>query len=615
MTNYYTEEWKWLLKNAIDWKTILPLYYSSFPTEDFENEEELQDFFEEILTQVSQWSDRSIAPRARLLDEKGAGVIENDCTVPSKELQEFYKEAAELGFFGLAVPEKYDGLGAPVTLSLFGTAQIGRGCSASFIQMGAFIFTADMLERFCSPEICEKYIPQIVAGKISGCMCLTEPNSGSDVGSLRTKAVATEDGKYLLNGAKIFISNGGGGLALVLARKEGAPQGLKGLSLFFVEEWTEVDGKKHHNYKITKNEDKMGLHGSFTCEVLFENSVATQVGSDDEGFKIMLHLMNEARIATGIQALGGIEACLERAFSYAQERKQFGKPVADLPLMKRNLANYKAEMDAFRALIVDTISWYDIYQKLDLKAQHGTTLSTEEKQLFFKAKKCVRRRTPIVKYYGSEAYANLSLKAIQVHGGYGFMKEYDVERLHRDSIGALLYEGTSQIQSLMSLKDLLKAILSNPKRWFGSLIKGHPFAGYIEGCEQTTKTFREAQYSFKKNFTSLVIKCLRLNNISVFLHPKNWQKQENIDRLMIHAETCCQALSYLETLRVLDQHAQMDDSRKELFWNYYELVMPRLAGIYSDWKIYKPEKDASDASPHEMTDSQVEETPELSSVS
>jgi alkylation response protein AidB-like acyl-CoA dehydrogenase len=248
--------------------------------------------------------------------------------------------------------------------------------------------------------------------------------------------------------------------------------------MFFVREWIDIPGseQKKHNYKITKIEEKMGMHGSVTCEVVYDNTVGILVGGENDGFKLMLHLMNEARISVGLQGLGGIEASVGAAVEYAATRKQFGKPLNELPLMKRNLRDWETERDAFRVLMVDTLSHFDISSHLHLKKLHTGDLNEKEDALYRKASKVVRRRTPLVKYYGAEANATLSQKAIQAFGGYGFMQEYDVERLHRDSFGALLYEGTSQIQALMAMKDFVKVLIKKPGKFLQSLMASHPLS-------------------------------------------------------------------------------------------------------------------------------------------
>jgi len=423
-------------------------------------------------------------------------------------------------------------------------------------------------------------------------MCLTEAGAGSDVGAIKTSAVKQADGTYLLNGAKIFITNAAGGLGFVLARVKGAPEGLAGLSLFFVEQDLEVDGKTRLNYRVTKDEHKLGLHGSFTCEVVYEDTVARIIGQENEGFHHMLYLMNEARIGVGFQALGGIEACLAYAREYALTRTQFGKPLLELPLYRRNFEDWETERDAIRAMLVDTGSHFDIYQRLDLELRHTGELCEDKRKQHQAALKWVRRRTPLVKYYCAEAYTKLSQMAVQALGGYGFMREYDAERYHRDSFGPLLYEGTSQIQALMAMKDVMKYIMKNPGRFFQTIFYSHPFGVYFSEDNEYQRDFINLQYRFKKALSSLLMRVFKpglekwdFAELAKLFKAKTWFTEEKFELLMEHAETLCQAMAYLETLRVLAVHATREPGRGELFRRYAILVKPRFAAIFEDWDV------------------------------
>ena len=592
--NYYTDEneWQWLFKNAIDWDRIIPLYYPEFPSADgFNNKEEVIAFIEEMITATGEWTGGPVTERARKLDEDGAGTIKDGYTVPSEALQAFYDEAKELQVIGLSAPTELGGMGAPVIANLLAFTQMNRACMSSATQLGFFTSMIDMLERFADKEDAERLIPQIIAGDLSGSMCLTEPGAGSDLGNIQTTAVEQENGTYLLNRSKLFITNGGGGLGFVLARIKGAPEGLHGISLFLCEQTLEENGEKKRNYEITKNEHKMGLHGSFTCEVVYENSKAKLIGKPHNGFRYMLHLMNEARIAVGLQSVGGIEGCLAYARNYAEEREQFGKNLMEHPLYARNMHDWETERDAFRALMVDTVNHFDVYQRLDLFKRQGKELTAEQEKEYQHSKKWTRRRTPLVKMYGAETFTRLSQRAIQALGGYGFIEEYDVSRYHRDSFAALLYEGTSQIQALMAMKDLMKFIMRNPAKYFTGLVNANPIANFFGAGSEEESRFNSLQYDFKKNFVKLLIKTLKPGTnvgdpaeAKKFFNAKEWLKEENVMKLTVHAETIALALSYLETLRVLAKHAGMDDSRKDLFTRYCKLVTPRLSSIYEDWR-------------------------------
>jgi len=578
----------------VDWDAIIPIYYPSFPTEEgFNSKEEVISFFEEILSNTGDWTANKIAPRARKLDSVGSGQLVDGHVQITEPLKELYEEAKNLEIFGLGVSKHYGGLGLPLIVPMIAFGQMNRACISSATQICFFTSIADMIERFGDEASKEKLIPKIVRGEISGSMCLTEPGAGSDVGSLRASATKQADGTYHINGTKIFITNGGGGLGLVLARIKGAPEGLAGISLFLAEEFIDENGTKKSNYKIGKIEEKMGLHGSMTCEVVYENTKAILMGKENEGFQIMLHLMNEARLAVGMQTLGGMEACLHFMRSYAETRTQFGRPLTELPLYKRNLEDYETERDAFRTLIVDTMSHFEFYQYFDMKERTTNDLSDKEQKLYKEAKKIIRRRTPLVKAYGAETYTLFSQRAIQGLGGYGFMQEYDAERLHRDSFGPLLYEGTTQIQALMAMKDLIKVVMKNPQKYFSVLIYTKTVGALFNGKNEFEKKMFELNYEFKKNLAKLLIKCLRpqldknLANIEKLFNLKSWQEQKGIESLMMHAETLQQALSYIEVLSILAQHAEKDAPRADLFYRYQRLVQPRLAGIYTDWKLFK----------------------------
>jgi alkylation response protein AidB-like acyl-CoA dehydrogenase len=582
--NFYSgdQEWKWMFKNGFDWKSILPLYYPNYPTEDeLTNEEEVKNFLEELLEQVGTWCAGSVSDMAEDFDRLGCGEVKDGTTVPNETLSKLYREANELAIHALPLPREHGGMEVPYSVHMLNINMISRANIGASAQISFFAALGDMIHRMCPKEYHEKYIPLIAAGELSGCMCMTEPGCGSDIGAMRTTGTKQADGTYLLNGTKSFITNAGGGVAFILSRTEGAKEGLAGLSLFFADHKNE-DGSL--NYEVVKNEEKMGMHGSFTCELLMENTKAHLVGKEGEGFSLMLELMNEARICTGLQALGGIEACTDYANNYAKERCQFGKPIGELPLLKRLLDDLDVEKRALRALCVDTMSYYDIFQRLNSKQHHTGELNEEESKLYKEARKWTRKRTPLIKYYLTEAYTRISTKAIQVLGGYGYMQEYPVERFHRDSFGPLLYEGTSQIQSLMAMKDLLKYTMKNPQQFFSSLLTKHPTVTKVSGGSEWDSEFDQVNYSFKKKVLKLMVKTLKPENQDL-LNITKWQEQESIEKLMIHAETICEGLSYLETLRVLRDHANKDQKRGELFMDYKKLVTPRLEGIYSDWLV------------------------------
>lgn len=584
--NYFSDssEWQWMFDHAIDWERILPLYYPTFPTEDgLESPQEVLSFLKEILGGVGDWASGSVKEIGELLDKQGAGEVRDGRTYPSEANQRMINEAKELQVFGLPLPREYGGMGMPNSVYMMTQNLLGRSCMCTTTLLGFYTSLGEMLRRYCPKEVQDEYIPMIVNGEISGSMNLTEPGCGSDLSAMKTTATPQEDGSYLINGSKIFITNGGGGLAFVLAKVKGDPDTLDGISMFFVRQ--DEPGVEGNNFNVDKTEEKMGMHGSFTTVITYENTVGHLVGKQGEGFKYMLHLMNEARILVGIQSLGGIEECLDYAEKYAKERVAFGRPISELPLMKRNLEDFGTERDAIRALIADTMSWFDLYLKLDNKMHDGHELTPEEKEVYKEASMWTRKRTPLIKYYATEAYTDLSKKAIQVLGGYGFIAEYPLERYHRDSFGPLLYEGTSQIQALMALKDTLKYVMKDPKKFLSGMFFKHPSTSLLNGDNEWSRKYKSIHYRFKKSLVSLVISCLKPEAWKDVFDPKKWQQEERFEELMVHSETICWALCYTETLRVLCDHANKDSSRADLYHRYHLLVEPKLEAIYKDWEI------------------------------
>ena len=574
--NYFTDsgEWRWLVKNAFDWKKI-----TKYSQDDFTLNE-----IESALEMVGKWSGAELAARAGLLDKEGAGTIENGKTVPGPLLSQTLSEARELGLFGLSAPTSFGGSGLPFSITILSFGLMARGCMATTCQLTFFNAIIDMFERYTSLELQQKFIPQIINGEISGSMGLTEPEAGSDLGNLKTKAVLQADGSYRLTGSKCFITNGGGGLGFTLARIEGAPAGVEGISLFLVEQEIDENGKKIANYKITKKEDKLGLSGTFTCEVVYENTKALLLGKAHEGFSYMLHLMNQSRIGVGVQAVAGMEASLGFMAEYAQTRVAFGKPIAQLPLYAHNLKQMEVERDAIRALVFDTLSHYDVYRVLSLKTAKGMELNTEEQEDYRASLKIVRKRTPLVKYYSSETNVTITAKVMQGLGSYGYSKEYPVERFHRESFGPLMYEGTSQIQALMALKDTLKELVKNPTSAMKSMLM--PASLKLNFDQDSLKQCQTLENGFQKNLTGLLFKTVSGDLLSVLkkmIKGENLLNDEAIEKLMIHAESITQGLSYLETLKVLAHHANINSERLSLFQDYHKLVLPRLIGIYAIW--------------------------------
>lgn len=388
-----------------------------------------------------------IAPRASSLNDKHYKIENNELVWPS-EAVESYNDLKEAGLLCTGVREEYSGFGLPGVITTM-IAEMMFQADAGFstiplLQSGV----AEIIESFGSESLKQEYLPKMVSGQYTGSMDLTEPNAGSDLGGIVTRAVE-KDGKIFIEGSKQFITNGAADVHLVLARdddKFSATKGsTKGLSLYLVPRKLNDLGNK---VILDRLEDKLGITSSPTLAISFDNAEGFLLGEKGKGFKHMLMLMNEARRGIGAQALGLIEAAYEDARQYALDRKQFGSPIMDLALVKKTLAEMKMHSEAIRALVYEAAFACDMERGLKGKDGREDELKKYSAQALL--------LTPMLKYYAAEKAVELTGNAIQVFGGVGFTREYNVERYFRDSVITRIYEGTSEIQASMFLGTVLQ---------------------------------------------------------------------------------------------------------------------------------------------------------------
>lgn len=384
---------------------------------------------------------------------KGGKVVAPECYKPA------YDSLCEGGWIGLATPEEVGGQGLPDIIGFPVTEYWMAGSIAFSMYPGLTRAALHLMNSCCDDAQKKKYMPKMIEGKWQGTMCLTEPAAGSAVGDLKSTAKKRPDGTYEITGSKIFISAGDHDMVenfihLVLARAEGSPAGIKGISLFLVPKHLVKDGGKlgaYNNVKCPKVEEKMGIHGSATCELVFGDEgtcVGELIGEVNEGIKNMFHMMNEARIGTGLQGHASASAAYLHAVAYAKDRVQgvaienmrdVNAPRVEIikhPDVRRMLLSMKSMVEGMRALIYRCV-WYGTLE----------TLATDkaEKQ---KYSDWLGMLTPVVKAYCSDEGFKVCRDAVQVYGGYGYTSDYPVEQYLRDCKIASIYEGTNAIQAL-----------------------------------------------------------------------------------------------------------------------------------------------------------------------
>ena len=409
------------------------------------------DNFDRVLELTGSVCDEVIAPNAESVDREGSHCSGGRVQYSAGTAQNL-KVMHQAGLSGFGLPRQYGGLNMPVTVFSAVGEMISRA-DASFQNVWGLQSCADTINEFGSPEQKEKYLKMASEGATMS-MDLTEPDAGSDLQSVMLKATEDpENGCWRLNGVKRFITNGDSDIHLVLARSEEGTTDGRGLSLFIYD-------KRNGGVNVRRIEDKMGIHGSPTCELVFNNAKAELCGDRRLGLiKYVMSLMNGARLGIATQSVGIQDAAWREAVAYAAERRQFGRNIDTFPAVYQMLAVMKAKVEASRSLMYETSRYVDIYKSLDQIAKIRT-LTPEERQESKRYSRLADALTPITKGMTSEFANQNAYDSIQIHGGSGFMRDYTCERLYRDARITSIYEGTTQLQVVAALRYVTSGVYS-----------------------------------------------------------------------------------------------------------------------------------------------------------
>ena len=420
------------------------------------------DLVKDILEEAAKINQNLILPLAKVGDENPA-VLENGVVRTPPGYKEAYQKYIEDGWTSLSCDPKYGGQGMPKTVSAFFDEMLSSASLSFKLYSELSIGAYNCINRHASDEIKNKYLPKMVEGKWSGTMCLTEPVCGTDLGLLKTKAEKQTDGTYKLSGQKIFITSGDQDLTeniihLVIARATDSPAGTKGISLFLVPKFVvNEDGTVGPRNGVSTGsiESKMGIKGSATCVLNFDEATGYMIGVKDKGLSAMFTMMNLERIVVGIQGLGLSEIAYQNSLTYAKERKQ-GKTnnsksnngadfIIEHADIRKSLLNMKSIIEGERALCF----W--LSQQTEVSLYHPDDKIKQE------ASDYVSLMTPVVKSLFTDLAMEITNDAMQIHGGYGYTKDQGIEQLYRDNRITPIYEGTNSVQAA----DLVFRKLSN----------------------------------------------------------------------------------------------------------------------------------------------------------
>ncbi len=370
----------------------------------------------ELLKQMyREFTINEVAPMAHEIDEE------------EKFPYETVDKMAECGMLGIPFPKEYGGEGGDYLGYTIAVEELSKACGTTGVILSAHTsLGASPIYEFGTQEQKQKYLVPLAKGEKLGAFGLTEPNAGTDASGQQTTAVLDGD-NYILNGSKIFITNAGPADVYIVMAMTDKSKGTRGISAFIVE-------KDTPGFSIGKKEKKLGIRGSATCELIFENCMIPKenlLGKVGQGFKIAMKTLDGGRIGIAAQALGIAQGALDATVTYVKERKQFGRSISAFQNTQFELANMKTKIEAARLLVYKAAN----------KKDEGKPFSVE---------------AAMAKLYASEVAMEVTTKAVQLHGGYGYTREYDVERMMRDAKITEIYEGTSEVQRMVISADLLK---------------------------------------------------------------------------------------------------------------------------------------------------------------
>jgi len=449
MANFYTDnkDLKFHLTHPL-MKKIVALKENNFVDKDKYDYapvdfEDTMDSYDKVMEIVGDISGEIVAPNAESVDAEGPSVVDNR-VVYAKGTKENHEAMANAGLVGISLPRKYGGLNFSITPYVMSGEIVSRA-DAGFGNIWGLQDCAETLHEFASDEINDEFLPKFNKGATAA-MDLTEPDAGSDLQAVMLKAHYDEKlGTWLLNGVKRFITNGDAHVSLVLARSEEGTTDGRGLSLFVYE-------NDQTTMSVRRIENKLGIKGSPTCELVFKDAPAKLVGDRKLGLiKYVMSLMNSARLGIGAQSVGISEAAYREALAYAKEREQFGKPIIQFPAVYEMLTDMEVKLKASRTMLYETCRFVDMYKAYNLVAE-TRKLDKEERADAKKYQRLADVFTPLLKAVTSEYCNEVSYDSLQIHGGSGYMKDYPIERIFRDARITNIYEGTTQLQVVAAIR-------------------------------------------------------------------------------------------------------------------------------------------------------------------
>ncbi|MGB5681886.1 MAG: acyl-CoA dehydrogenase family protein [Polyangiales bacterium] len=610
MANFFkdNDDLQFYFDKGIDWDSLVRITEHELVHADgegFSTTAEAVDFYRDIIEMFGEFVATEIKPYEKEIDDRGVELVDGEVVFPER-LAGIFDKIKDLDLHGLPIPRELGGMNAPMLLyfmngELMARADVSAMAHHSFhagIAMAMLVFSAregssdiDPATGHINDTRWRGAIEEIAAGEAWGCMDITEPDAGSDMAALRAVGEQDEDGNWYVTGEKIFITSGHGKYHFVIARTEDADPndatgGLEGLSMFMVKAYEDDEnGNRRRFVSLSRVEEKLGHHGSATCGLVFDKSPAELVGKRGEGFKYMLTLMNNARVGVGFECLGVSESAYRTALEYAAERGSMGKTINRHEMIAEYLETMKTEIQGVRAMAVAAGFHEEMAQKLAIAIRYGDLDEAQRasmERLMKSHQRKARRITPLLKYFGAEKAVEHARTALQIHGGNGYITEYLPEKLLRDALVMPIYEGTSQIQALMAMKDTLGGIIENPQafvrrmaqaRW-RALSSRNPLERRV--AQLQSLSFGAQQHLVLKT-AGRKFKGLREKPLAEWSDEltKNWNPKRDFAFAMLHAERLIQLLGDVMIAELLLAQARKHPERAEVLERHLERAEPR----------------------------------------
>ncbi len=607
MGNFYKDnaDIRYYLERGIDWQPIVELAEYRFRAKDgFENADEAVGFYRELLELVGSFAADEVAPHGAAIDRFGVKLVDGQVQM-APEMDAIFEKVKALDLHGMCLPRELGGYNCPMLVFQFANEIFSRADASVVAHFGFHGGMALAMLMFAMREGSATFdsenwrlestrfsdeIEEIRRGDAWGCMDITEPDAGSDMAKLRCRAVKDEAGDWRITGQKVFITAGHGKYHFVIARTADAKDendafaGLAGLSMFMVPTYEGEGADTKTLVTVGRVEEKLGQHGSATCLMHFEDAKAQLIGEEGQGFAYMLMLMNGARIGVGFESLGLSEAALRAAEEYAAERRSMGKTIDQHEMIADYLDEMRTDIAAVRALVVYAGYHEELANRHDMRVRMGVLDGDDEtsvRRLVKTHRWKARNVTPLLKYIAAENAVKHARLCVQIHGGVGYTREYEAERLLRDAVVMPIYEGTSQIQALMAMKDSLMRIMKQPQAFatryaqakWRSLSARDPLDRGVARINALACSAQ--QHLITKTALDKVRSAHGSSWSRLAALKQEWNPKVDFAWAMLHAERLTRLLTDAAIADVLWDQAQRHEERRPLLEAFLDRAEPR----------------------------------------